>query len=70
MRAVALLAIIILLFGQSVMAGCKSDCKDEYESEIDSCKMMYDDPLDSDDLSMCIDDAKSTYGTCAEECDN
>ena len=29
---------------------------------------MYDDPDDADDLRRCIDDAKSEYDDCLEEC--
>jgi len=52
-----------------VMAGCVSDCKDEYESEVDSCKIMWgDDPDDDYMLKSCIDDAKDEYDSCEGEC--
>jgi hypothetical protein len=37
-----------------IWAGCKSDCRDEYDSEIESCKSQYDDPDDADELRQCI----------------
>ena len=63
---------LILLAASSVMvwAGCKSDCRDEYESEVDSCKLLYDDQDDAFDLQLCIQNAKDEYQSCIEECDN
>lgn len=51
-------------------AGCKSDCREEYDSEVESCKLLYDDPGDPDDLQLCIQDAKDEYESCIEECNN
>ncbi len=52
-----------------VAAGCISDCKDEYESEVDSCKLSHgDDPDEAEDLRMCIDNAHDEYESCTEEC--
>jgi hypothetical protein len=62
--------LIILYIPNKAVAGCKSDCRDEYESEVDSCKMLYDDPDDADMLQMCIDNAKSEYESCIDECEN
>ncbi len=76
MKKFALTMATILLFyapfgsTSSVWAGCKSDCRDQYESEVESCKSTYDAPEDSDDLSMCIDNAKDEYNGCIEECEN
>ena len=64
-----LLLAALLLPGFS-MGGCKSDCRDEYESERDHCLLMYDDPDDADDLQACIENAKSTYEDCIEECES
>jgi len=63
---------VLIVFGFSLrsMAGCKSDCREEYESEVESCKEQYDDPGDADMLRMCIKDAKSEYQSCIDECEN
>jgi len=63
---------LILLAASSVMvwAGCKSDCRDEYESEVDSCKLLYDDPDDAFGLQLCIQNARNEYQSCSDECDN
>jgi hypothetical protein len=63
---------ILIIFGFNLrsMAGCKSDCKEDYESEVESCKEQYDDPSDAEELKVCIDDAKSEYQACIEECEN
>ena len=52
----------------TIWAGCKSDCRDEYDSEIESCKSQYDDPDDADELRQCIQNAKDEYESCIEEC--
>jgi hypothetical protein len=54
----------------NVWAGCKSDCGDEYDSAIESCKSQYDEPDDADTLMSCIDDAKDEYESCIEECND
>jgi hypothetical protein len=51
-----------------ILAGCISNCKDEYHSAVASCKSMYDDPDDADDLQQCIQDAKDEYESCIDEC--
>ena len=53
-----------------VWAGCKTDCKDAYQSEVENCHMLYDGPDEADDLQHCIEDAKAAYDACIEECDN
>ena len=63
---------VLLIFGFSLrsMAGCKSECREEYESEVESCKEQYDDPGDAGMLQTCIDDAKREYQSCIDECEN
>lgn len=63
---------VLIIFGFSLqsIAGCKSDCRDEYESEVESCKDQVDDPADAGMLKMCIDHAKSEYQSCIDECEN
>jgi hypothetical protein len=61
---------LILLAASSVMvwAGCISDCKDEYDSEVELCKLMHEDPDEADDLQLCIENARDEYQSCVEEC--
>jgi hypothetical protein len=67
-----LLIFVLIIFGFSLrsIAGCKSDCQDEYESAVESCKEQYDDPDDADMLKVCIDNAKSEYDLCIDDCEN
>jgi hypothetical protein len=67
-----LLIFVFIIFGFSLrsIADCKSDCQDEYESAVESCKEQYDDPDGADMLKMCIDNAKSEYESCIDECEN
>lgn len=69
---VVVLTLVLILFGYCLrsIAGCKSDCRDDYESAVESCKLMYDDPDDADMLKICIDDAKSEYESCIDDCEN
>ena len=48
---------------------CKSDCRDEYQSEIESCHQQYDDPEDALDLQTCLQDAKDQHDDCIRNCD-
>jgi hypothetical protein len=52
--AVALLTVSSAM----IWAGGISDCKDEYDAEVESCKSQYDDQEDADDLQQCIQNAK------------
>jgi hypothetical protein len=63
---------VLIIFGFSLrsMAGCKSECQEEYESEVESCKDQHDDPGDARELQECIDHAKSEYQSCLDECEN
>jgi hypothetical protein len=65
-KSVLIMAILFAFYGSFgsalfASAGCKSDCKDQYQSEVESCNSNYDDPEDADDLKMCIDDAKDEH---------
>ena len=70
MKAVVTAVLIFTCPLEIIWAGCKSDCRDEYESEVESCRLLYDDPDDSDDLRFCIENAKDEFESCIEECDN
>ena len=60
----------MLLLPRYSISGCKTDCRDDYESARDTCLLTYSDPDDADDLQMCLQDAKSTYEDCIEECES
>jgi hypothetical protein len=62
--------VLVSASAAMIWAGCKSDCRDEYDSEVESCNRRYDDPDDADDLRRCIQDAKDEYESCIEECDS
>ena len=69
-RSVAIVMLNLTAIATIGWAGCKTDCKDEYESKVESCKAQYDDPDDSDMLNQCIQSAKDDYDACIEECDS
>jgi hypothetical protein len=69
LRFCATVLLCIAFPASLIWAGCKSDCRDDYESEVESCKLMHDSPDDADDLTMCIQSAKDDYDSCVEECD-
>jgi hypothetical protein len=64
----AILAIILRPL--PLEAGCKSDCEDTYQTEIEDCQLLHDDSDEADDLQMCIDDAKSEHDSCVDECNS
>ena len=64
------LLVAVLLLPRLSISACKTDCRDEYESARDDCMLTYDDPDDSDDLHLCLEDAKSAYRDCIEECES
>ena len=70
MNFVISLAVILLLYLPNAWADCKSDCRDEYESAIKSCKEQYDDPDEADELQNCLDSANGDYGSCIDECED
>ena len=70
MKFLSSLAVVLLLYLSNAWADCKSDCQDEYQSEVNSCKTQYDDPDDADQLQMCLDDARSEYESCIAECED
>ncbi len=66
MKITARSAVTVALFNLTALspfgqAGCKSDCRDDYESEIDSCHELYGDADDADDLQRCVQDAKDDF---------
>ena len=68
--AVSVFLLIILGFSFHSIAGCKSDCREAYDTAVESCKAMYDDPNDAGMLATCVDEAKSEYESCIHECEN
>jgi hypothetical protein len=59
--ALILIILLLLVLSSNTWAGCKSDCKDEYESEVKFCKSSHDDPDDSDRLTKCLENAKDKF---------
>ncbi len=53
-----------------VYAGCKSDCRYEYDSTRSTCNLLHNDPDDADALQMCLRNAQSEYDDCMAECDS
>ncbi len=62
---------VLIIFGFSLqsIAGCKSDCRETYESEVEACKGAYADPGEAGELQTCIDEATSQYQSCIDECE-
>ena len=64
-----LLAVVIFISVTSGWADCQSECQDDFQSEAASCKENYSDPDDADELQTCLDNAKSSYEACLNECE-
>ena len=69
MRRLISLFIVILICGGQVWADCKSDCQEDYQSEVNSCRSQFSDRDDAEDLAACINDARGEYESCLEECE-
>ena len=69
MRLFVSFFIVMLLCGGHAWADCKSDCQNDYQSEVNSCKAQFSDPDDAEDLTTCMDDARREYESCLEECE-
>jgi hypothetical protein len=70
------LSLILLISGFATLAqagnlsDCISECEDTYESDIQSCNLIYDEPSDIDSLSMCIHNAADEFDSCKMECES
>ncbi len=67
---VTVFGIATFLLPVSLEGGCKTDCRETYESEVESCKLLHDDPDDTDELTLCIEAAKDDYDSCIDDCDD
>ena len=67
-RWIAVQTFGLATLGTIAWAGCISDCKDDYDSEVESCRQLYDQPDDAEDLQQCIQSAKDEYQSCIDEC--
>jgi hypothetical protein len=70
MKRLVLPFVLFIAASAMVWASCISDCKDDYDSAVASCKLLHDDPEDVDDLELCIQAAKDDYQSCIEECND
>ena len=70
MKFLSSLPVILLLHLPNAWADCKSDCQNEHQSEVKSCKTLQDDPDEADELRICFDDAKSEYEAWVNECED
>ena len=70
MKFLISLTIALLLYFPNAWADCKSDCRNEYESAVKSCKEQDNDPDDADELQSCLDAAKGDYESCMDECED
>ena len=69
MRYIISLFIVVLMCGGQARADCSSDCQEDYQSSVESCKTQNSDPDDADDLKTCLDDARKEYESCVQECE-
>jgi len=68
LSGVLVLLLVGGLYALPVRAGCISDCKDEYESDVQDCSLTNDQSEDAATLKMCLDEAQDDYRDCAQEC--
>lgn len=61
--------VLLLIFVKDALAGCKTDCKDEYDSEVEDCHSMHYDADSYDERLSCIEDARGELESCEYECE-
>jgi hypothetical protein len=62
------LSFVLMYLPCFANAGCISDCKHQYQSDVEDCQQQYDSFDDASDLQACVDDAHDDYESCVEEC--
>lgn len=63
------LTVLVFWPSRGLKADCGEDCDSEYESDADSCHLLYgDSPRESDDYIRCIRNAKDSYRSCLSAC--
>jgi hypothetical protein len=70
MKLLMILTMLMLISASPAWADCKSDCQNDYQSEVESCRANYDDPDDADELQICIDNVRSGYESCINDCED
>jgi hypothetical protein len=73
-----LVVMVVLVLGfstysQSIIsarAGCRSDCEDQYNSNVTFCSSLLSDIENSDSLETCMNNAERVYDTCVGECED
>ena len=68
-RALAL-GLVLICLGASAWAGCKTDCRNDYEDEVESCRVLHYEADDADDLILCIENARGDVEDCLQACED
>ena len=58
---------IITAVALSMATTAWASCRDDYESDVQQCQIMYSDPDDADDLAQCVQQAKDDFDDCVGE---
>jgi len=76
MKNRALIVIMILGFSidaqsaVSARADCRSECENQYESNIQMCSSLLNRGAKPDALEVCMINAERVYDTCLDECED
>jgi len=74
-KKLALIMAVVALYAplqstrSAILANCFSDCKDQYESEVESCKSTYNDPADPYAQGKCVTKARDEFYGCLDKCE-
>lgn len=68
MKLILLISALILALTSPVLASCKSDCKDQFDSEVEECNLLNHDVADTNILKICMDEAKNECDSCIADC--
>lgn len=70
MKKILLIFALILALASPAWADCKSECKAQYGSDVESCNALNDDPEDANILKLCIESAEDDYDSCTADCED
>jgi hypothetical protein len=62
--AIGVLSFLLTCLPRFASGGCISDCKGQYQSDVEDCQRQNDSPDNANDLQACVDDMHDDYESC------
>ncbi|MEN6439740.1 MAG: hypothetical protein ABFD97_14290 [Syntrophobacter sp.] len=68
MKKMMLFFALLFAMPPVTWAECKAECREAYESAVESCQSSFTDPAGLEDLQACMESAEEAYGDCMDDC--